>query len=90
MTLGQSLTLFSNIAKSLVIKLLKPRDEYNLRTVIQFYPSFTNTEDFCRSNDSNEKFMKIMKEFESSRVVGIDKISRGFLKDLVEGLPKLV
>ena len=51
---------------------------------------FTNTEDFCRSNDSNEKFMKIMKEFESSRVVGIDKISRGFLKDLVEVLPKLV
>ena len=51
---------------------------------------FTNTEDFCRSNDSNEKFMKIMKEFESSRVVRIDKISRGFLKDLVEVLPKLV
>ena len=90
MTLGQSLTLFSNIAKSLVIKLLKPRDEYNLRTVIQFYPSFTNTEDFCRSNDSNEKFMKIMKEFESSRVVKIDKLSRGFLKDRVEVLAKLV
>ena len=51
---------------------------------------FTNTEDFCRSNDSNEKFMKIMKEFESSRVVEIDKLSRGFLKDRVEVLAKLV
>lgn len=55
MTLGQSLTLLTNITKSLTVKLLKPRDEYNLQTVIQHHPSFTNTEEFCRSNDSNKK-----------------------------------
>lgn len=34
--------------------------------------------------------MKIMMEFESSKVVGIDKLSRGLLKDCVEVLAKLV
>ena len=58
MTLGQSLTLLTNITKSLIVNLLKPRDEYNLQTVIQYHPSFTNTEEFCRSNDSNKKLCK--------------------------------
>ena len=34
--------------------------------------------------------MKVMRELESSKVAGIDKLSRGLLKDCVEVLAKLV
>ena len=38
---------FSNLAESLIIKLPKPLDKYNLKSVIQYYSSFAITTDFC-------------------------------------------
>ena len=38
---------FSDLAESLFIKLLKPPDKYNVKSVIQYYSSFAITADFC-------------------------------------------
>ena len=37
--------------------------------------------DFCLSNTSEEKVLKIMTNIEISKAVGVDKISGRFLKD---------
>ena len=38
---------FSNLAESLLIKLLMPTNKYNLKSVIQYYSSFAITANFC-------------------------------------------
>ena len=73
--------LFSNLAKSLLIKLPDPSDKYNLQPVIRYYSSFTISDDFCLSNTSQEKVLKIMSSIESSKATGVDKLSCRFLKD---------
>ena len=45
---------FSNLAKSLLIKLPSPPDKYNLPSVIRYYSSFMISDDFCLSNTSEE------------------------------------
>ena len=44
--------LFSNLAKSLLIKLPNPPDKYNSQSMIKYYSSFTVSDDFCLSNTS--------------------------------------
>ena len=39
--------LFANLAESFLIKLPKPPDNYNLKSVIQYYSSFAVAADFC-------------------------------------------
>ena len=56
--------LFSNLVKSLLIKLPNPPDKYNLQSVIRYYSSFTISDDFCLSNTSEEKVLKIMTNIE--------------------------
>ena len=73
--------LFSNLAKSLLIKLPNPPDKYNLQSVIRYYSSFTISNDFCLSNISEEKVLKIMTNIASSKAAGADKLSGRFLKD---------
>ena len=63
---------FSNLAKSLLIKLPNPPDKYNLQPVIRYYSSFTISDDFCLSNTSAEKVLKIMTNIESSKAAGAD------------------
>ena len=72
---------FSNLAKSLLIKLPKPPDKYNLQSVIRYYSSFMISDDFCLSNTSEEKVLKIMTNIESSKAAGVDQLSGRFLKD---------
>ena len=72
---------FSNLATSLLIKLPNPPDKYNLQSVIRYYYSFMISDDFCLSNTSEEKVLKIMTNIESSKAAGVDKISGRFLKD---------
>ena len=55
---------FSNLVKSLLIKLPNPPDKYNLQSVIRYYSSFTISDDFCLSNTSEEKVLKIMTNIE--------------------------
>ena len=80
---------FSNLAKSLLIKLPNPPDKCNLQSVIRYYSSFTISDDFCLSNTSEEKVLKIITNIESSKAVGVDKLSRSFLKDsaIIVGKP---
>ena len=72
---------FSNLAKSLLIKLPNSPDKYNLQSVIRYYSSFMISDDFCLSNTSEEKVLKIMTNIESSKAAGVDKLSGRFLKD---------
>ena len=73
--------LFSNLAKSLQINLPSPPDNYNLQSVIRYYSSFMISDDFCLSNTSEEKVLKIMTNIESSKATGVYKLSSRFLKD---------
>ena len=50
---------FSNLAGSLLTKLQNPLDKYNLEPVINYYSSFTITDDFCLQKTSeDEVFLK--------------------------------
>ena len=70
--------LFSNLAKSLLIKLPNPPGKYNLQSVLRYYSSFTISDYFCLSNTSEEK---VLTNIESSKAAGVDKLSGRFLKD---------
>ena len=71
---------FSNLVKSLLIKLPNLPDKYNLQSVIR-YSSFMISDDFCLSKTCEEKVLRIMKNIESSKAAGVDKLSGRFLKD---------
>ena len=81
---------FSNLGQSLLIKLPNPPDKYNLQSVIRCYSSFMISDDFCLSNTSEEKVLKIMTNIESSKAAGVDKLSGRFLKDGANILAKLI
>ena len=72
---------FSNLAKSLLIKLPNPPDKYNLQSVIRYYSSFMISNDFCLSNISEEKVLKIVTNIEISEAAGVDKLFGRFSKD---------
>ena len=76
-----SFFFFSNLAKSLLIKLPNHPDNYNLQSVIRYYSSFTISDYFCLINTSVEKVLKIMTIIESSKAAGVDELSGRFLKD---------
>ena len=61
---------FSNLAKSLLIKLQNHPDKYNLQSVLRHYSSFMISDYFCLSNTSEEKVLKIMTNIESSKAAG--------------------
>ena len=67
--------------ESLLIKLPKTPDMYNLKSVIQHYSSFAVTTDFCQVGTIEEQVLKIMQDIKSSKAAGIDKLSGRFLKD---------
>ena len=72
---------FSNLVKSLLIKLPNLTDKYNLQSVIRYYSSFMISDDFCLSKTCEEKVLKIRKNIESSNAASVDKLSGRFLKD---------
>ena len=76
---------FSNLEKSLLIN-LKPPDKYNVKLVIRYYSSFTISDDFCLSNTSEEKALKIMINIESSKAAGVDFALQSL--SLTRSLPK--
>ena len=79
---------FSNSAEFLLIKLPNSPNEYNLRSVIRYYCSFTISNDICINNTSEEKVQKIMINIESSKEAGVDKLSGRFLNDGANVLAK--
>ena len=72
---------FSNLAKSLLIKLPSPPDKYSLQSVIRYYSSFMISDDFCLSHTSEEKVLKIMTNIEIFKAARVDKLSDRFLED---------
>ena len=81
--------LFSNLAESL-IKLPKPPDKYNLKSVIQNYSSIAITADFCLVSTTENEVLKIKQDIKSSTAAGVDKISGKFLEDGADILAKPV
>lgn len=53
---------FSNLAECLLTKLPNPPDGYNLESVLNYYSSFTITNDFCLNITSEDKVLKIIKK----------------------------
>ena len=51
---------FSNLAESLLMKLPNPPDKYNLESAINYYSSFTITDDFCLDKTSEDRVLKII------------------------------
>ena len=80
----------NSLAKSLLMKLPKPPDKQNLKSVIQCYSSFAITADFCVVGTTEKQVLKIMQDIKSFKAAGIDKLSGKFLKDGTDILAKRV
>ena len=78
----------SNLPTSLLIKLPNPPDKYSLQSVIRYYSKFMISDNFCLSNTSEEKVLKILTNIESSKAAGVDKLCGRFLKDGANMLAK--
>ena len=72
---------FPNLAESFLTELPNLPDKYNLESVINFYSSFTITDDFCLNKTSECKVLKIIQKIDISKSAGIDKFSGSFLQD---------
>ena len=81
---------FSNLAESLLIKLPKPPDKYNLKSVIQCYSNFAITAEFFLVSTTEKQVLKIMQDIKNSKAAGLDKLSGKFLKDGTDILAKPV
>ena len=77
---------FSNLAESLLTKLQNPLDKYNLESVINYYSSFTITDDFCLNKTSEDKVLKMIKKSRSPKLFG--KLFGRFLHDEAEVLSR--
>ena len=81
---------FLNLAGSLLIKLPKPPDKYNVKSVIQYYSTFVITADFCLVSTTEKQVLKNMQDIKSSKAAGVHKLSGRFLKDAADILTKPV
>ena len=85
---------FSNLAESLLIKLLiklnqtNAPNNYNMESVFQYYWKFTIEKPFHLSITSQEEVFKIIENIDISKAAGIDNPSGKFLKDGVEILAR--
>ena len=75
---------FSNLGKSLLVKIADPSNKYNLESVFLYYSNFAIREVFHIKSTSEEKDFKIMENIEISEAAGIDELPGRFLKDCAE------
>ena len=61
---------FSSLAESPLIKLPNLPDKYNLESIINYYSSFTITDDFYLNRTSENKVLKIIEKIETSKAAG--------------------
>ena len=66
---------------SLYIKLFKPPDKYNSKSVIQYHSSFAIATDFCLVGTTEKQILKIMQDIKSSKVSGVDNFWAKISKD---------
>ena len=72
---------FSNLTKSLLIKLPNAPNEYTLESVFQYYSKFIIEKPFYMCDTSEEELFKIMQNINISKAAKIDDLSGKFLKD---------
>ena len=76
--------------ESLLHKLPKPPDKYNLKSVIKYYSSFAITVDLCLVATTEKQVLRIMQNIKISKAAGVDKLSERLLKDGGDILAKQV
>ena len=54
-SISKTFKAFSNLAKSLLIKLSNHPDKYKLQSIFRYYSTFTISDDFYLRNTSEEK-----------------------------------
>ena len=75
---------FSNLGKSLLVKIADPSNKYNLESVFLYYSNFAIREVFHIKSTSEEKVFKIMEYIGIYQSAGIDELPGRFLKDGAE------
>ena len=71
---------FSNLATSLLIKLLNAPYKYKVESVFQQYLKFITEKPFQLSDTSEEEVFKIMQNIDILKATGIEDLSGKFLK----------
>ena len=79
---------FSNLTKSLLIKLPDALKKYIIEFVFQYYSKFIIEKPFHLSITSQEEVFKIIQNIDISKAAGIDNLSGKFLKAGAEILAK--
>ena len=79
---------FSNLVKSLLIKLPNASNKYNIESVFQYYSKFIIEKPFHLTLTSQEEVFRIIRNIDISKAAGIDHLSGKILKDRAEILAK--
>ena len=72
---------YSSLAENLVLKLPKPPNNFGIQSVNNYYKKCNLKERLLFAKIESDKVFKILKNFDESKVPGIDDLSRIFLKD---------
>ena len=75
---------FSNLTKSLLLKLPNAPNKHNIESAFQHYSKFIIKKPFHPSDTSEEEVFKIMQNIDNSKAAGRDNHSAKFLKDGTE------
>ena len=81
---------FSNLAEILVSKLANPSNKYGVLSVAQYYSHLGLTQKFELLPTEKDYILKILRDINTSKAAGIDRLPRRFLKDGVNALAKPV
>ena len=81
---------YSNFARNLLEKLLKPPNKFTLNTVFQHYKGIIQSDSFNLATVSENTILTILKNTKVSKAAGLDNLSGCFLKDGAKVLAKPV
>ena len=81
---------FLNLAKNLVSKLPNPSNKYGVLSVAQYYSHLGLTKKFELLPTEKDYILKILRDIDTSKAAGIDRLPGRFLKDGANVLAKSV
>ena len=81
---------FLNVAKNLVSKLPNPSNKYGVLPVAQYYSHLGLTKKFYLLQTEKDYVFKILRDIDTSKAAGVNKLSKRFLKDGANVLDKPV
>ena len=81
---------FSNLAENLVSKLPNPSNKYGVLSVAQYYSHLGLTKKFELLPTEKDYILKILRDIDTSKAAGIDRLPGRFLKDGANVLAKPV